>query len=188
MSEQNPITAARFVRNVAETYGLQLHRYLVRRHRAGEDAADMAQEVYLRLLRLHRCDLIRNPVSYVYFLASQVASEHRLRRSLRPVVYDTELMTAAADNANGEVAVEGPERSEVYLQELQRLLAKLRPLHRTVFLLQKRDGCSIREVAAILGMRESKVKRCLWHAHRKLGLKFEPREECATGEEEAPRL
>src|SRR4051812_26778 len=97
MTQRDAKQSAQFVQEVAETYGRNLHQYLVKRLRAGEDAQDLAQEVYLRLLRLHRSDLVRQPVAYVYFLASQVVGEHRMREGKRPLVYDSALSELAAD-------------------------------------------------------------------------------------------
>src|SRR5262245_5457791 len=84
--------AARFVTQVVLAYGSELHRFLVRRLKSSEDAADLAQEVYLRLLRLPRTDLIRKPQAYLYFVAAQIAAEHRMREHNRPLVFDTDAL------------------------------------------------------------------------------------------------
>ena len=55
-------------------------RFLARRARAGVDARDLAQEAYVRLLRLDRKDLIREPLAYVYRVASNLLHEFELKR------------------------------------------------------------------------------------------------------------
>lgn len=167
MTAENPSPAARFVTEVALAYGSQLHRYLVKRLRAGEEAEDMAQEVYLRLLRLQRADLVRQPAAYVYFLAAQVVGEYRLRAARRPLVYDSEAldsMTSAEGYARKD---ELPDREHAE-RELRRLLAKLSRAHRDVLLLKKRDGFSVEEIARRLHMSPFKVRRYLVEANSKL--------------------
>src|SRR6185369_9875663 len=89
-----------FLKLVALTHGTQLHRYLQRRVRPGEDASDIAQEVYLRLLRLNRWDLIRQPAAYIHFLANQVLAERRMRDARVPTVYDDVLANAHLEQAS----------------------------------------------------------------------------------------
>ena len=43
-----------------------LQTFFLRRIRAKADAADLAQEVYLRMLRIGDQESIRNPVHYLY--------------------------------------------------------------------------------------------------------------------------
>lgn len=162
-----PTQPAAFVEHVALAYGSQLHTYLVKRLRAGEDAEDLAQEVYLRLLRLQRCDLIRQPAAYVYFLAAQVVGEYRMRDARRPVVCDMEALDRMANMDSFTRRDELPDR-EHSERELRRLLAKLSAAHRAVLLLRKRDGYSVQEIAAKLQMSVFKVKRYLVEANARL--------------------
>src|SRR5277367_5703837 len=53
-----------------------LQTFFVRRIRAKSDAADLAQEVYVRMLRISDQDAIRNPVHYLYTVASNLVKEH----------------------------------------------------------------------------------------------------------------
>lgn len=163
--------SATFVEGVVETYGPLLHRFLVKRLRAGEDAQDVAQEVYLRLLRLERSDLIRQPAAYVYFIASQIVGEQRLREAKRPVIYDSDLLEHAADLGVPGDRDQLPDQEHAR-RELKRLLAKLSAAHRAVFLLRKRDGYSTQEIAEKLKMSHFKVKRYLVEANAQLESKL----------------
>jgi len=167
MTERDAKQAAEFVQQVAETYGLQLHRYLVKRLRAGEEAQDIAQEVYLRLLRLGRSDLVRQPAAYCYFVASQVVGEQRLREAKRPLVYDSELLASAAERGDPSERDVLPDQEHAK-REVERLLRKLSSAHRAVFLMRRRDGYSIEEIAEKLQMSVFKVKRYLVEANAKL--------------------
>jgi RNA polymerase sigma-70 factor (ECF subfamily) len=167
MTAKDPSPSAQFVKEVALAYGSELHRYLVKRLRAGEEAEDMAQEVYLRLLRLQRSDLIRQPAAYVYFLAAQVVGEMRMRAAKRPIVYDSEALdrVASEDGYARRDELSEREHSE---RELKRLLAKLSSAHRNILLMRKRDGFSVQEIADKLQISVFKVKRYLVEANSKL--------------------
>src|SRR5689334_12901015 len=121
MADPKRECAVGFVANFAATYGPQLHRYISKRLRAGEDAQDLAQEVYLRLLK-HRTELIREPLAYVYTVASRVVGEQHLRSDSR-IVFDSELLDIVAEST-AEPDAEAWAREHAR-RELRRLLAKL---------------------------------------------------------------
>src|SRR5688572_2879837 len=67
---------------VAEWFGLfneQLNHVLARGVRGKEDVQDLAQEVYLRLLRVDNPELIQSPWAYLYRIAVHVLAEWRAR-------------------------------------------------------------------------------------------------------------
>ncbi len=160
-------STARFVSKVALAYGSDLHRFLVKRMRSNEDARDVAQEVYLRLLRLQRSDLVRQPHAYVYYIAAQVAGEHRMRAARQPVVFDSETLNRAAHEESYTRADELPEQLHLE-RELQRMLAQLSTVHRNVLLLRKRDGLSITEIAERLQLSVHKIRRYLVEANERM--------------------
>ena len=59
-----------------------LWRYLVRRVRRRSDAEELAQEVYLRLLRVVDADALRNPEAYLYAIAANLLKEHAMQQSI----------------------------------------------------------------------------------------------------------
>src|SRR5580698_4169421 len=54
-----------FLTDIATTHGRRLRRYLAARLRNAADASDLAQEVFLRLMRVEHHESIRNPEAYV---------------------------------------------------------------------------------------------------------------------------
>src|ERR1700675_1057199 len=56
-----------------------LQTFFLRRIRAKADAADLAQEVYVRMLRISNQEAIRNPVHYLYTVANNLVKEHAVR-------------------------------------------------------------------------------------------------------------
>ena len=53
--------------------GNALRAFLLRRTRRQHEAADLAQEVYVRMLRIPDMGAIRNPEAYLYTVASNLA-------------------------------------------------------------------------------------------------------------------
>ena len=67
-----------FVEKLFAEHGRALQAYFYRRIRARSDAPDLAQEVYLRMLRVSDPEAIRNPQLYLYTVASNLVKEHAL--------------------------------------------------------------------------------------------------------------
>src|ERR1700684_946034 len=53
-----------------------LQAFFLRRIRSKADAPDLAQEVYVRMLRISDQEAIRNPVHYLYTVANNLVKEH----------------------------------------------------------------------------------------------------------------
>lgn len=71
---------SRFVASMALRYGPELRRFLSIHLRDVDDVRDMAQQVYLRLLRVKNEEAIRDPEAYLFMVASQVLQQHSSRR------------------------------------------------------------------------------------------------------------
>ena len=50
----------------------RLQQYLRARLTSADDAAELAQEAYLRMLRVKRADLIRHPQAYLFRIANNL--------------------------------------------------------------------------------------------------------------------
>jgi RNA polymerase sigma-70 factor (ECF subfamily) len=77
-----------FVASIAARYGPRLRRFLSVRLRNAADVPDLAQEVFLRLLRVEGYESIRSPEAYLFTIASRVIHQHAVRRSSAPVSVD----------------------------------------------------------------------------------------------------
>jgi RNA polymerase sigma-70 factor (ECF subfamily) len=149
-----------FVAELAAKHGRKLHRFLAARLRNVADVGDLAQEVYLRLLRVQRHDLIRSPEAYLLTIASHVLQQHALVGATMPETVDN--MDALID---ARIAQESDPAATLHLERrlaaLDQALSRLSPKARAVFVLQRRDGCTVDEIAAQLGISRSMVKKYL---------------------------
>src|ERR1700677_2514734 len=72
--------AAASIGGWAREYAADLHRFLSKRRFIESDIKDVCQEVYLRLLRFERTEVIQNPMAYLFRVAANVAHDFRLRQ------------------------------------------------------------------------------------------------------------
>lgn len=152
-----------FARTTFERHYGELHRFLVRRLPQSHDANDVIQEIFLRILRVDRPELVRKPLAYVYGIAAHVVCEFRLRGQHDRVTFDSETVDQAAEHPE-HVAPDEMLESLISVQQLERTLVHLSPTHKAVLLLHKRDGLSREEVAERLGLSTHTVKKYLCQA------------------------
>src|SRR5580692_5289071 len=67
-----------FVEKLFAEHRRALQAYFYRRIRTKSDAPDLAQEVYVRMLRVSDTEAVRNPQLYLYTVASNLVKEHAL--------------------------------------------------------------------------------------------------------------
>jgi RNA polymerase sigma factor (sigma-70 family) len=149
-----------FVAEIAARHGRRLCRFLAARLRNATDIADLAQEVYLRLLRVKSHDHIRNPEAYLLTIAGHVVQQHALASAASP-----ETLNITDELADSPIPEEADPAAALHLEQrlaaLDRALSRLSPKARAVFVLQRRDGCTVDEIAARLGISRSMVKKYL---------------------------
>lgn len=148
-----PGAVAQFVIRTFRQYGLDLHRYLQRRLPTSQDADDMAQEVYLRLLRLDDAEFVREPQAYLYGVASNVVREFRMRTELERtrMSFDSAAAEESAERSAGQQPDDLADQLNI-VRQMEKALLKLPPVHRAILVLLKRDGLTYEEAAQRLGL------------------------------------
>jgi RNA polymerase sigma factor (sigma-70 family) len=148
-----------------------LQSFFLRRIRSKADAADLAQEVYVRMLRVRDLDTIRNPVSYLYTVANNLVKEHAVldRRQANSVDIDE---SAAQPQLETLPAFDGDLDATRRVARLGVVLAQLRPKCRAAVELRFTQGLSFREIALHLGvspqMAKKYVAQALCHCRRRM--------------------
>lgn len=148
-------------------YRKALHRYLMQRLKRSEDAADLAQEVYLRMLRVEESELVRSPQDYLYGIASHVVYQFKMRARRDVVDYDSEALEHAAEYPQELKPDELTERIEAQ-QQIEWALSQLPPTQRAVFVLRKQDRLSDRQIAQRLNLSVHTVKKYLFQAQARM--------------------
>jgi RNA polymerase sigma factor (sigma-70 family) len=146
-----------------DQYHDQLLRFLARSLGQDADAQDLAQEVFLRILRVEDPDLIQHPRAYLYRVAVNVIQEWRLRKQRFPIQDGLDLDQIPA---SGEpmTAMEASEQT----QRVHAAVADLPATYRAVLMLRVTDGLTHDEVAERLGISPRMVKRYLIKAYARM--------------------
>lgn len=158
-----------FALSVYQRYRDELRRYLARRIPHSQDVDDVAQEVYLRLLRVDPRRNLEEPLKYLYVVASHALADHMeaKRRDSKRYLFFAEV---PEDSAN-LTAISPPKQPEDITatdQAVMHALSKLPDMHAAVLYLFERDGLSRAEIAARCRISEDTVKTYLTQARRML--------------------
>jgi RNA polymerase sigma-19 factor, ECF subfamily len=147
------------VQRIVTQVGADLVRYLLRRVRNKSDARDIAHEAYVRLLRLDRKDLIRDPQPYVFRLATNLIHEFELKRRADDARLtrwtEEQALTAEAPPPHAHID------AAALRARIDQALASLSPKCRAVVVLHRRDGLTYEEIAKHLGLSVGMVKKHL---------------------------
>src|SRR5262245_7634211 len=160
MAEQNKT----FVEKLFAEHRRALQKYFYRRIRTKSEAPDLAQEVYVRMLRISDTEAIRNPQLYLYTVASNLAKERAVLERREAVCLDlgADFDVALVQQRLGEVT---PLESELEANEmttrLNAALGQLPGRWRTALVLQYRYGLIYQEIADRLGVSSNMVKKYL---------------------------
>lgn len=153
-----------FVADIERQHGQRLRRFLASRlPRHGADVQDLVQEVFLRLLRIGRHETIRSSEAYLFTIAFHVLHQHAMRRSAMPEAVEISSLIdemECAPQSDPARQVETQQR----LEELAGALQQLPPKAQAVLLLHRRDGYSLEQIAAQLGVSRSMAAKYLGRA------------------------
>jgi RNA polymerase sigma factor (sigma-70 family) len=150
---------------------ISLKTFFLRRIRAKADAADLAQEVYVRMLRISDQDAIRNPVHYLYTVANNLVKEHAVldRRQASAIDIDD---APAHEQLETLPEFDGELDARQRVARLGVVLKQLRPKCRAAVELRFTQGLSFREIAMHLGvspqMAKKYVAQGLSHCRRRM--------------------
>jgi RNA polymerase sigma factor (sigma-70 family) len=143
--------------------GSALQAFLYRRVHKHPDAAELAQEVYLRMLRVPDMTSVRNPEAYLYAVASNLAKEHAHREARNRSTLDID------DPSVQEQLAELPSFAgeldrEKSIKRLREVLDQLSPKCRAAVVLQYWHGLTYEEIGERLGISANMVKKYLSQA------------------------
>jgi len=146
------------------------------RRRVGrQEAEDVVQDAYLHLLQRGTAATLQQPRAYLFRTAANLAVDFARKAKIRlryaGEVFDLDVTAAAP--ANPEAAT----GASMELARLHASLAKLPPLCRDAFLLNRVEGLTHAEIAGRLGVSVRTIDRFIvraWdHLRRHFGGEFE---------------
>ncbi|MEP1471250.1 MAG: sigma-70 family RNA polymerase sigma factor [Halieaceae bacterium] len=157
-----------FLRNLVAEHQTPLERFLTRKLDNPEDAAEVAQEAYLRLHRMENPQQLDNARAFLYQVASNLAVDQLRRRTLhfrflkteKSQLPEGEPQDASAVTASPEQILAAREKLKMMFEAVDELPFKVKQ----AFLLHRRSGMSYAEIAQALGVSVSSVEKYLLQA------------------------
>lgn len=149
------------VHSLYEEHHNWLCGWLKKRLGCSENAADLAQDTFIRVLTLRKAAELREPRAYLSTIARSLMIDMFRRRALEQAY----LETLAAIPEPVDIS---PETRALILEtliEIDRLLDRLGSRTRDIFLMSQLDGLSYVEIGRQLGVSVNTVKK---HAVRAL--------------------
>jgi RNA polymerase sigma factor (sigma-70 family) len=148
------------VEELAVKHGQRLRRFLRSRVRNAADIPDVIQEVFLRLLRVPNHETIRVPEAYIFTIAHHVAQQHTLQSAAHAGSVELgEVLPELRSTSDIDPALEVS--AQQCLAELNHALHQMPPKVQATFLLYRRDGLSLDEISARLGVSRHMAKKYL---------------------------
>jgi len=152
-----------FVSEIASRYGRRLLSFFTHRLRNRADAPDLAQEVFLRLMRVEHHETIRSPEAYLFTVASHVLNQHTLRQASTPASIDISEVFAELQLTSDDDPLARADAQQ-RLEQIDRSLAQLPPKVSSTLLLHRFGGLTIEEIGRELGVSRPAAKKYLSRA------------------------
>jgi RNA polymerase sigma factor (sigma-70 family) len=157
-------TPPEFLLELFQEHSAPLLKYLTSRFKDREDAAEVAQEAWLRMHGLEHPEQLANPKAYLYQMASNLAVDRVRRHAL-------EQRMCRAQRAVVDEALPSAERSVAAEQSIDLIRTALKDLPadcRQAFVLHRGRDMSYPEIAAAMGVSTSMVEKYIARALRHL--------------------
>jgi len=151
-----------FVASLYKESHPKLFGYLLKSLRSKQDAQDLSQEAYLRLLRVDQVKLIDNPQAYLFRIAVNLIYELRIRSNGNKA-----LVTDSLDDVEELISSNDPQSAfEISdaIAQLEKTVKELPAVYQSILLMRKRDGLSHTEISKILNISIHTVRKYLTRA------------------------
>jgi RNA polymerase sigma factor (sigma-70 family) len=151
---------AELVERLFREHNEALIRFLVARLRSYQDARDVAQEAYVRLLSLDEPGAVSYLRAFLFKTAANLATDRQRRASTHLRATEIPLFHEFAD-------VRTPERlaaDRQTVQRLERLIAAMPAKCRQAFILYQFEGLEFPAIAVRMGMSERMVRKYVLRA------------------------
>ena len=161
MPKADPQFVTRLFREQSEP----LLKYLTSRFHDREDAAEIAQETWLRMYGLEDADQLSNPRAYLFQMASNLGID-RIRHSAIETRFNRQ--EQASTRADTQPSAESSVAAQESLALVSRALAELPEPCRQAFILHRGRDLSYPQIASELGVSTSMVEKHIIRALRHL--------------------
>ena len=166
-----------FLDQLVTEHGLALERFLARKLENPADAAEVAQEAFLRIYRMQNPEELDNARAYLFQVAANLAVDQLRRRSLHFRFLKSEESQGVETEAGEAVAsASSPEHILNAREKLDRIYGAIDGLPnkcRQAFLLHRNAGMSYGDIARELDVSVSSVEKYILQALKQCRLALE---------------
>src|SRR5882672_7575900 len=145
-----------------------LIRFLRRSHNSDQDAREIAQEAYVRLLQLDKPDAVSFLRNYLFRIAANLATDRLRHMRVSRGIQGDPLFDRHMDEIDPERSLAAREQVAIVEASLNDLPEKVRD----AFLMQRINGLSAAEVARRLGLNERTtchyIAKAMLHCRKRL--------------------
>ncbi len=173
-------TKDKFIAELVSDHGSALENFLTQRLGNPDDAAELAQEVFIRLHRLDEPEKLDNPRAYLYQAASNLAIDQLRRRKLHFRFLAREQRTEEEYETQSHAVSASPEQilnARQRLDAVNRAIDELPFKARQAFLMHRQSGLPYSTIAAELQVSVSSVEKYILQALRVCRAAIEPQED-----------
>ena len=157
------------VNDLFRRHSRDVNRYLLRRVSSKDTAADLTQDLFVRLLTSHPPEMVSDCKGYLLKAAGNLAINHNKRERLIS-------FSDPGDLDHIEDDAPDPERRLLSRQELKivaSVLAEIPPVQREIFILSRLEGWTFDAIGKRLGMPLKTVYGQMARVLTRLQLRFE---------------
>lgn len=154
-------TEAEYAKELFERHRLSLYRYLKGLLHSREDASDVVQETYLRLLRQPGFERVRENIrAYLFQTATNLVRDRFRQRTLKgPDAQSAVFVASGLDTPDWaswpELAIQGEQLADIVVKALDELDSSVR----LALLLYRFRGMTHRQIATFMEVSERTVER-----------------------------
>ena len=173
-----------FLAELVALHGAPLEKFLTRKMNSPEDAAEVAQDAFLRLHRMQEPEKLDNARAYLFQVANNLAIDQLRRRTLhyrflnaeKSLAPDGEPIDINAIAASPEHILSAQEKLAAIYQAVEELPFTVKQ----AFLLHRSSGMSYAAIAQEMNVSVSSVEKyilqALKHCRRRLAAYYEEQE------------
>jgi RNA polymerase sigma factor (sigma-70 family) len=151
-----------FIADWAKRWRKPIRSWLNRQGIPGMDVDDLAQEVFIRLLRYPPDEVVENPAGYLFRIAANVASEYRQLSRVRKTHDESWLDDLPIDPAYESESILEREQTN---RMLQAVIDTLPSRQRQILFMHVYDRLTYKQIGAELGLTYRTVLRDLTRAY-----------------------
>lgn len=152
--EDAPVAAQEAVARLFSEHNAALVRFLGLRLRSDQEAREVAQEAYVRVLQLDQPGAVSFLRAYLFKTAANIATDRLRRAAVRRVSAVDPVLEVEPDLVDPERAMLARERLAVVRAGLEELPERVR----SAFLLHRLKGQSCAEIGASMGLSERMIR------------------------------